>query len=275
MVLRDEDGIPVFHRHSCSSKRKGQIMTQEEMQSFAVEVLIKQYKMCGVQIKKTQSDIDFSYERGNLTINVKVLYQQDFNQKIKEFYDFDQEIREVDDSELIRRYREAGEIPHLMLASAFCDANPNGVPAVCGENCRFQFYPVSLLPDEKNYILPFEYDTLGLARIYAKAWNALDVSIIEPYLDKNFRYTSDCVFEVMPSRYEYIHYLTAKFQAISESNSILKAQPLKMEGTNELGVLLHQDNNPDGEDGALLIKTFQGRILSARMTILVQDEEKH
>ena len=239
-------------------------MTQEELESFAVDVLIEECQKCGMNIKRMHSDIDLSYTRGDLIINVKVLYQQDFNKNIDNF--------EV--SELINRFYEAGEIPHLMLASAFCNANPTGVPVVCGASCCFKFYPISLIPDEKNYILPFEYDTLGLAKIYAKAWNALDASIIEPYLDKNFRYASDVVFEVIPSRYEYIDYLTGKFQTISESKTSIEAQPLIFKGTNDIGVHIHQDNNPDGEDGAILIQTFQGRIYSARMVILLSDQDK-
>ena len=70
------------------------------------------------------------------------------------------------------------------------------------------------------------------------------------------------------------HALSVKFQTISEAKISIKAQPLKFQGTNDIGVYLHHDTNPNGEDCAILIQTFQGRIYSARMVILLSDQDK-
>lgn len=169
MMLFDKNRQPRFHKHKCPKEREGQLMTYEELQSFAIDVLFEEFKICGTEnLRRLNSNIDISYTRGGLTINVKVVYQQQFGVGPCIF----------DDSELIKRYHDAGEIPHLMLASAFCEAIPTGMSAICGTNCCFKFYPINLIPNEKNFILPCELNSLQLANIYAMAWNNLDSSII-------------------------------------------------------------------------------------------------
>ena len=45
----------IFHKHTCTAERKDQIMTQEELESFAVDVLMEECQKCGMNIKRMHS----------------------------------------------------------------------------------------------------------------------------------------------------------------------------------------------------------------------------
>ena len=53
--------------------------------------------------------------------------------------------------------------------------------------------------------------------ILAKAWNNLDVSIIEPYLADDINYSSQNVLTDMTTKKEVVEYLTAKMETIRNS----------------------------------------------------------
>jgi hypothetical protein len=52
--------------------------------------------------------------------------------------------------------------------------------------------------------------------IFAKAWNLLDVSILEPYLDETSIYESQMVMTAMTGKKEIINYLKGKFITLSK-----------------------------------------------------------
>ena len=261
MVLCD-GGKPITFKHKCPPDREGQIMTQEELQAFAVEVLYEEYKMSGENIKLLSSDIDMSLIRDWLTINIKVLYQPKFDLRSCVFDSF----------ELLKRYYEEGEIPRLILASAFCEDTPTGMQAICGAEYFFKFYPINLIPDEKKFMLPVELNRNQLLQLYVDAWNNFDASIIEPYLDKDFHYSSDAVFDVMPSRFEYIDYFKIKLETLRILKKRFKAKPGRLIDCDDLFVFIEDYDSPD-EDYGLFIETFAGRITSARMLAFDKDNK--
>ncbi|MFZ4592533.1 MAG: hypothetical protein ACOYN6_16150 [Ignavibacteria bacterium] len=61
-------------------------------------------------------------------------------------------------------------------------------------------------------------DKIDLVRQYAKAWNNLNIKYIEPYLDEDFHYESQLVFNAITSKDEYLKYLNCKFEIIKKSN---------------------------------------------------------
>lgn len=79
-----------------------------------------------------------------------------------------------------------------------------------------------------------------LVELTAKAWNALDASIIEPYISNDFEYDSFWVFETMKGKERYIDYMTEKFDAIRRSGNLVIAKTLFQGRINENVVVLVQ-----------------------------------
>lgn len=79
-----------------------------------------------------------------------------------------------------------------------------------------------------------------LVELTAKAWNALDASIIEPYISDDFEYDSFWVFETMKGKERYIDYMTEKFDAIRRSGNLVIAKTLFQGRINENVVVLVQ-----------------------------------
>lgn len=266
MMRRIKNGEPVFHTHKCSESRKGMVMTTEELHEFAVQCLMKEYGETNVEVvrcdKTHASQPDFYFvnngkrpnfaTNGEKTVNVLVVYKDDI----------DGDISDIDTSWLVEDYRRNGIIPRITFASAFCIANEseNGKPAVCGGEFCFKYYSVSVLPDEANQELEEELSPIELASKYAEAWKQFDASIVEPYLDKDFHYASDWVFDEMPCRAEYIEYFKNKLDTLSRSNNQPKISIGRNHQTEQVCLLIKQ-----GDLTALVLETEGGRITSARM----------
>lgn len=79
-----------------------------------------------------------------------------------------------------------------------------------------------------------------LVELVAEAWNAIDVSIIEPYISDDFEFDSFWVFETMKGKERYIDYLTGKFDAIRRSGNTIIIKTLFQGRINENVVVLVQ-----------------------------------
>lgn len=80
-----------------------------------------------------------------------------------------------------------------------------------------------------------------LTKVYAEAWEKLDVSVIAPYLADDFTYGSMWVFQSL-DRDGYLDYLKGKFEAIESSDT----KPEVKTGYSENGdpcVWLNQNGN--------------------------------
>lgn len=190
---------------------------------------------------------------GDKKVNVLVIYKD----KI------DGDISDIDTSWLVEDYRRNGAIPRVTFASAWCIADgtgENGKPAICGGEFCFKYYSVSALPDEENTELEKELSPVELAVKYAEAWRKFDASIIEPYLDKDFHYASDWVFDEMPCRAEYMDYFKPKLDTLSRSTNKYEVFIGRNHQTEQVCLIIKQR-----ELSALVLGTRNGRITSARM----------
>ncbi len=265
MMRRIKNGEPVFHTHECSEDRRGKVMTADELHEFAVQCLMEEYDETNAEVvrynKIHASDPDFYFvnngkrpnfaTNGEKKVNVLVVYKDDI----------DGDISGIGTSWLVEDYRRHGIIPRITFASAYCiaDESEDGKPAVCGGDFCFKYYSVSVLPDEENQELEKQLSPVELAVKYAEAWRQFDASIVEPYLDKDFHYASDWVFDEMPSRAEYMEYFKVKLDTLSRSNK-LDISIGRNRQTEQVCVLIKQ-----GELSALVLETKDGRITSARM----------
>lgn len=102
---------------------------------------------------------------------------------------------------------------------------------------------------------------LQLVEIYATSWQKRDVSILAPYLDDTFSYTSVWVLANL-DREHYLEYLKGKFEAIAESESMVSVSI----GSNTIGmpaVVLKQDDSPQVY---ITIEESGGKIVNACMS---------
>lgn len=266
MMQRIKNGEPVFHTHECSENRRGKVMTAEELHDFAVQCLMNEYAETNADVVKYDkmhaSQPDFYFvsngRRSSLStpnekkVNVLVVYKEDM----------DEDVSGIDISWLVDDYQRNGNIPRITIASAWCTADgcEDGKPAVCGGDFCFKYHSISVLPGEENKELEEELSPLELAVKYATAWKQFDASIVEPYLDKDFHYASDWVFDEMPCRAEYMEYFMAKLATISHSCNKPEISIGRNHQTKQVCLLLKQ-----GELSALVLETRHGRIISARM----------
>ena len=271
MMRRLINGEPVFHTHECSEERKGKVMTAEELHDFAVQVLMKEYSDTNAEVykyeKSATNEADFYFVNtgkrpnfsvgasGEKKVNVLVVYKDDT----------DKDISDIDTSWMVNEYRRTGAIPRVTMVNAWCIYDNNdskdGKPAICGGNFCFKYYSVSLLPDEENKPLENKMSDIELAAKFCDAWRFYDASRIAPYLDKDFHYSSEWVFDELPSRAEYLDYFEAKLTTLSARRDRMKMGVGRNHQTGEVAVLVL-----DGKTlSALAITTKDGRITSGRM----------
>lgn len=84
-----------------------------------------------------------------------------------------------------------------------------------------------------------------VAKIVCRAWNTLDVNLIEPLLCNDFEYVSVWVLQTMKGKDRYLDYLRGKFKAIKDSSSVVKAEVYYQEEIDKYIVLLNQDRTRD------------------------------
>lgn len=265
MMHRIKNGEPVFYTQECSQEQKGKIMSSKDLHDFAVEILIKEYTETNATVirhnKQYDNEADFCFInfRGKSshvaekTVNVLVVYCDTFTN----------DISGIDTSWMVDEYYRTGAIPRVTFASAWCvnDDTKDGKPAVYGGDFCFKYYSVSLLPNESNTHLEKDLSAIELAKKYAESWRQLDSSIVAPYLDKGFHYSSDWVFDEIPSRSEYLYYFKRKLEAIKRTESHIDFFIGRDRQTGDVAVILAQNC----EYSALCLTTKKGYITSACM----------
>ena len=164
---------------------------------------------------------------------------------------------------MVEEYRRTGAIPRITLASAWCisDQSENGKPAICGGEFCFKYYSISLLPDEKNEPLERKLSEVQLAVKFAEAWRYYDADKVAPYLDKDFHYGSEWVFDEMPSCAEYLDYFRAKLATLSPKSENIKVGIGRNHQTGDVAVLILQGKTLS----ALALTVKDGRITSGMM----------
>ena len=254
------DGMPVKHVHQCAEDRKGQPMTAMELHEFAVCCLADEYRMtgatCVVRDKKNPNEADITFISVDMQVNVLVICRDEGSRSLEG----------VDPRWMVDEFRHTGNVPRATFA--YIDTKGDDSP-YCGGEYSFSFHSVSLLPDEFNEPLPEQLTPLQLAEKYAETWKRLDASIVRPYLDKDFHYKSDWVFDEMPSRYEYMNYFRPKLFTIKRSGSIVDVKVGVNRITGKTGLIMRQGNN----DMIILLTTANGRITSARMAEFIPEFE--
>ncbi|MFA6768874.1 MAG: hypothetical protein WCR86_10705 [Parabacteroides sp.] len=270
MMTRLSNGEPMFFTHKCSNERLGSVMTESELHAFAIDILIKNYEATGAaairydKIDGRGADFCFINTRKQpQLIGDTFVHLRNVLTILKN--DDETEPNDVDTSWLVSEYERAGALPRVTTIYWYCvDSNSNeGKPAICGGDFFFKYQSTSLLPDEENAILNEHLTNSELAEKYCEAWQQLDASIIEPYLDKDFHYGSYWVFDELPCRFEYMHYIKGKFRAIRNGSKHYACSVLRCHQDGNFALMLDSGN---GELSMMRMNFQEGRVKSAYMT---------
>lgn len=264
MIFRRE-GEPAVYTHPCDISRRGQQMTAEELHDFAVAALLDAYQSCDYLLYKYESGegadfmcqstggrYSFKYEGTYPISNVLVVCAE------KDGFDFSQ----LDTAWMMEEYRLTGNLPHVVFAKSFCVSEGYDLgDTVCGLDYVFSFDVMSLAAGENE---PFKekkpLTSLDLAVKFCEAWKNQDASFVAPYLDKDFSYHSFWVFDEIPSRKEYLDYITGKLATIGKDDYHYQIVHDRQSGL--YGVVISNKNSVT----LLQITCSDGRIMAASMT---------
>jgi hypothetical protein len=131
-------------------------------------------------------------------------------------------------------------------------------------NLKFQ----SLEVDDKSGNFNSNLSHNDLLLLFEKAWKKQDANIIEPYLDENFNYFSDWVFDTLPSRKEYMDYFRGKLSTLTNNNIQIDYE-LVVDNDNQAAMIFNQG----GEKAIFTIRTDEGRIINAKMSKIDNGEK--
>jgi len=98
---------------------------------------------------------------------------------------------------------------------------------------------------------------------FSSCWEKLDYKIIEPYLDRDFHYTSDWIFDELCGKSEYLIYLKGKLDTLKKNGAQVCCKPVlieQLECKPEKALLFNQA----GEMALFIIQVEGGFIKRAR-----------
>lgn len=269
------NGEPYVYTHKCSEgEKKGETMSKEGIRRFLVDALYESFCRCGSNIRKVNDD-SWKYQATknkmfgrlfstNLKQQPDLIYRMTGDPKDTWFYVFPtkDDMKQIDMDFVAKSVDSQGILPVFIVGDLWC-FDTNGQENICGASYAAKFETISLLKDV-NGPLPQSLSQRQLIEKLALTWQNLDASIIEPYLDKDFHYTSDAVFYEMSSRFEYMNYLRAKFKRLKDGSNPIGVRIGLIGGTDVFALLLHQ--GAYNQSLIITIEVNEGRIMSMRMS---------
>lgn len=113
-------------------------------------------------------------------------------------------------------------------------------------------------------------DRLDFIRIYARCWNQLSFEPLEPFLEKNVRYTSQISFEPVEGKEDVIRHLAER---VADAKSDLIAKDVYA----EIGFCGNEDDQPVrlfGSEGEPCVLIFRGnKEVPIGLTMLEIDDD--
>ena len=268
------NGEPFVYTHVCSGGEvKGNKMTSESLRVFLIDTLYESFRQCNCYVMRMKDKWRYNFlkdcdlDQGVVSISNKqhpdLIYRMDGDNHDVWMYvmPYKEDLALIDMNYVAKAIKDRDIIPVLVIGEVWC-FDTNGKVNICGGQYATKYETISLL-QEKNRQLPMMLSQKQLVEKLALSWQQLDVSIIEPFFDKDFHYTSDTVFYEMSSRREYLSYIKTKFDRLKHSTNRIGIHIGKLEGTNDFALLLHQ--SAYNQNLLLLVTAHKGRITSMRM----------
>ena len=125
------------------------------------------------------------------------------------------------------------------------------------------------------------FTTLDAVRAYARAWNNLDVSCLEPLLADDVHYASQWVFDEIDDKARLVEYLTGKMDTVRESPGakvwveVGETRPYPMYPCEPGPCALVAQGNRDNARAVVLFEVEGGRIVRIDMCLVPSPETVH
>lgn len=259
---------PFVFRHECPPKQKGQLMTESEKREFLVRNLLDIYGRCGMSAHRCAKPSLSLFDR--LRGKTVPAFYPDI--AIDNFHGVTGQTAyyivlpggtamSFDMEQLPEHIKNS----YLKIIYGYVFSLEEQKPDLYKKGYSFvaQYKSKAVLPFQTNNPLPETLNAKDLASLYATAWKSFDASILQDYLDKDFHYSSDCVFDDMSSRDEYLDYLTGKFNTIRTAKSIKSVRVGRKGEPGLWPVTITQIlDNGELDSATFLVRSRDGRILS-------------
>lgn len=264
-----QNGEPYVFEHKCSKTEKGQIMSDPEKREFLVNNLLDIYGRCNMAasrcLKPTLSFFDKIRGKKIPSIYPDIVIDNYHGTKgAKAYYIVlpkGTSLNGFNIEDIPQHMR--GSYIKVIYGSVFCLEDQT--PEIYKKGCHFaaQYLSQAINPPQVNGPLPNQYNDKELAELYAESWLKLDSSLLSDYLDKDFHYMNDSIFDDMSSRQEYLDYLEGKFKTLRRTQSIKKVQ-LGRNGESGSWIVLIKQIQDDGSSivCGFFISSRYGRIVS-------------
>lgn len=259
------NGEPYVFKHTCPPQDKGKPMNNEEKRIMLIDNLLDIYNRCQMSASRYEIPKQSFWQRIMNSRNVVYpdicIYNFHGSKGSKAYY----YVRPLGDRIDINTTNLPDNIKSswvkIIYGSVFCLEQQQ--PDVYVKGCHYvaQYSSKAIIPVQTNSNLSIILSNKELAEKYAESWKQLDANIIVPFLDKDFHYISDAVFDEMSSRDEYIDYLKGKFRSLQERPTIERIEVGRNGENGEWAAIIKQRLN-DGSPivCGFFIKSEYGRI---------------
>ena len=162
------------------------------------------------------------------------------------------------------------EFARLVIPSFWCfETNSRTNLQISGGTFSVKYDFHSLIADDANKkqkkgFFQSELSEDDILNKFSSCWEKLDYKIIEPYLDRDFHYISDWIFDELCGKSEYLIYLKRKLETLKKNGTQICCKPVlieQLECKPEKALLFNQA----GEMALFIIQVEDGFIKRARM----------
>lgn len=262
-IIRDEYGMCKLFGYRGNGLFNGDLFTIKELTEFAINIIGEEYIKSDCKLSNLNYSIN---NKPNFTINShkKIAIYVRVCDKNGGSIDYDK-LRVF-----AKDYAKNNDnYVRLAIITFWVFNNGNWEKVEIGKNgSKDGVYPYivnlkfqSLEEDDKSGNFNSNLTHNDLLLLFEKAWKNQDANIIEPYLDENFNYFSDWVFDTLPSRKEYIEYFRGKLLTLTNNNTQVDYE-LVVDKDNQAAMIFNQG----GEKAIFTIRTDGGRIINAKMS---------
>ncbi|MFD1016191.1 hypothetical protein [Winogradskyella rapida] len=267
-IIRDEFGRCKLFGYRGNGLFNGELFSLEELTKFAINIIGNEY----LETNTYLSDLNYHINNNpNFIIkshkNIAVYVRVDNSDEI----DFEKLKR------VAKCYTNNNYYSRLAVIT-FWEFNKGGWKKVkIGENgskdgvnpyiVNLKFKSLDVENTNRVYDKNLTHNDLLL--LFKKAWKSRDASIIEPYIDENFNYFSDWVFDTLSSREEYIEYFSGKLRTLKNNKIQVEYDLVTDNNSNQYAMLFNQK----GEKAIFTIRAEKGKIISAKMAKLETHSE--
>lgn len=148
-MLLDENGEPRVFAHAATNERRGEEMSEAELLSFAVDVLVTVYeqqgmKVCDISKSATVKSPNFVLESRNGKLYFVLVNCSSFPSTTGR-------LSGLDLSPYANEAHNNGALPTIAEVGVYC-FDTDGAPPICGGSFAVKFDSLEALRDPKNYL---------------------------------------------------------------------------------------------------------------------------